>query len=333
MNTRIALLLAYVNGMLMFALQIAKSDEAELSKSLPHVIHRHRGEFLDLISRSKAQPLETAQPQLTRLLAEFDDKSSSTGAKDLLAGLVAVSLNADGGKPPLRRISEHSIVEALLAGLCHADASVRQIALLHLSQHCAPAQYRSKAELLIQARDLNSDDQLLRLIGLTDSTEGRRLIVQLSTAGISIPNEVRARNGDKAIEQTLIRRFRDETNSATKARLALDLGYVASPACIYALASELRSRMIVDEQHYAYSVRYRILEALGNACPNEGLFNEELYRVVDGPSYGLPVDGEAYIDRVEAWCVTTFNMQWSQQRPSFLLWKRKPIPRPLPDSR
>ena len=127
----------------------------------------------------------------------------------------------------------------------------------------------------------------------------------------------------------MIQRFVSETNVAVKGELALKLGYVGTTNAVLVLAKELRSPLKVDEQQYFYSLRYRILQALGRAYPDEEMFNEELNFVTEGPNYGIQTDQERYLDRVEHWAEKEYGITWRNERPRGILRKQKLTPHPI----
>ena len=194
----------------------------------------------------------------------------------------------------------------------------------------------SHLELLISAwnrwPDIRSID-LLSLIAGTEDPNSTAFVQNLMRQGEKIPDKIRAKMGDKEIEKRMISNFLKEEDPEKKGEIALELGYIGSPDCIYALASEMRTPLIVETPRYAYSVRYKILQGLQWAFPEEELFNEVLlwvkarsianYNIARVEKhYGV------YYDLVEKWCAQQYQIKWKRERPPFLLYQERFVIRP-----
>jgi hypothetical protein len=88
----------------------------------------------------------------------------------------------------------------------------------------------------------------------------------------------------------------------------------------------MRTPLIGYHPTYKFSVRYQIIQALGQALSDEKLFNEEFGNILYALRSRMKMDGDDYINKVEKWCETSFDIKWQSPRPPFLLKVETPTP-------
>jgi hypothetical protein len=154
----------------------------------------------------------------------------------------------------------------------------------------------------------------------------RRIAKRLLASSKEIPDAeqpeldaVFGKLGDTKRESRLIEAYDHETDSRLKTRMALLLGYAATPRCLRMLVRELRT-----PQYYEWngrgkrSFRMHIIEALSLAYPEEPL----LWKPYSYPS------GDEYYARIEGWAMKELGAKWDRPRPPFLWEEQVPIPKP-----
>ncbi len=222
-------------------------------------------------------------------------------------------------------IRQEAVVACFVQGLFHPDESVRAAALDFLTDDTPSSEYRRYAKQIVAAWPMTRNgDQYIKLLAATRTEEAnaflRRLAADSPLGQRFLPDEVWAKLGDGTRELALIKRFETQTNAAFKGRLALTLGFVGTTNAVVALARELRTPLVVDQPGRYYSVRLKILEALGQAFPESRMFNEDFRQMLETRNFdvegaGIDMVQERYLDRVEAWCQQQFGIQWQRERP------------------
>ena len=322
-----------VASMLAMARVSTSEEPDDAPCDLSDVVASKWDEIRAIIDQSRYRESEENEKSLAQVLENFDTKNRRH-ISVLLTRLVICSRFKNGRHPSSRYVDETVIIDCLVAALSLPDS--HSLARNFLFEYARPSQLRARVNRLIRAWDCMMDWRLVFLIGLTDSVEAKHFVDGLLERNEKVPEEIRARLGDIGTEERLVKRFRNESDPVKKGELALKLGYVATPGCVYALACELRNPLRFETHWDIYSVRYKVLQGLGRSLPHHALFNDELLVVVDATS-GIGDDATAekysggYIGRVEQWAAKTFRIVWQRPRPPFLLVRSKAVPTPLPE--
>ena len=320
------------------------------------VITSRQSEITELIEKSKhIESKRDDHPSFQELLKDLPFLQEKY--KDIfLAKLFYYALYKEGYRK--KYIEEDFVIDCLVSAL-YQD-SLRSIAFSDIFDHVKPSALKRHDKWIIGIWEkMKFEHKLLFLIGSLDTDESRKFIRQLiqkegyieipedvkarvkdkdilkelrERFRIEIPDEIRAKVGNLEIQKRLIEQFQKESDAKTKGELALKLGYIGTQEAVLALVKEIRTPLIVEDKQKAfvrpksYSVRYKIIEALGKAFPDEELFNDELQEIIQNTA-GVNDDkiyesrGGDYYDRVEKWCQEKFNIQWENPRPPFLLLK------------
>jgi len=264
------------------------------------------------------------------LLQNLPENPDAEARQHIVTALLSLSLQRSAGRPPKRFVQDELFVTSLIYSLLDPDHKVRAAASSYLAAHVLPSESQSnQVQLLIMAWPKDQSDALARVIAATGTVQAAALLKDLEGQGVRLPDEVRAKLGERGVEDRLLASFGGEMNAASKGEMALKLGYIGSSNAVLALTRELRSPLFVDGPNERYSLRYRILEALGRAMPYDVRFTEDLNFVTRAPLYGIKVDQEKYLDGIEAWAEGTLKMTWQSNRPAGPLWERKFVPHPL----
>lgn len=293
-------------------------------------LSRHTEEIDNLIDTSRDRHIESQalKENFARVRLGADEDRGTKALVDI----VHLSLFHRGRGQDTGYIESQPVLDVLVSALDDENGNVRELALDLLWEHARPRDLRPYADRLLGAAHRIVDNKMYFLLGMTDSRSVVPFLTELAEDGIAIPRQVHARLGDAKAEMELLEEFQGETDPRRKGEKALVLGYVSTPRCAKALASELRSPLVVTTRHYEYSLRYKVLEALGMIYTDEPLFTSGLLSVVrthnDGQSGALR--GEEYFDRVEAWCTRHLGVQYHGDRPPFLLYRLTNAPHSMP---
>ena len=297
------------------------------------VVIRHEAKLRALAEES-GRGVDQA-PRAAKQVEQYLTDRDAEAARRLVETVGIASMGSELRPHVPARIGDDAVIDLLVASLQSPDANLRQLSLTYLWKYVSPDRLRGRVDGLVEAWGVTQDDLLLLLLGETGTTEAQDLLREIMPSRRDVPRKLRARVYGGAAAVDLIQSFYAETDPEAKGRLALELGYVASPAAISALAGEFRTPLVVETRYYSYSVRYRILMGLRRALPSERLFGQELTDVVRatqdlGSEQHAERVGNPYIDRVERWCEGRFEIEWDKPRPAFLLWRQNRVPRPLP---
>lgn len=113
--------------------------------------------------------------------------------------------------------------------------------------------------------------------------------------------------GDKAAENKFVESFLATRNPEQKANLAKSLGYIGTDKALHALASQMRTDLIIEMPMVSRSsVRLDIMAALSFNFPDKPFLWDSA--ILDDSGYA----------RVEQFCEKTFGTKWTGPRPRFL---------------
>lgn len=113
--------------------------------------------------------------------------------------------------------------------------------------------------------------------------------------------------GEKAVENRFVQPFLTTRDPSQKAKLAKSLGYIGTETALRALASQVRSDLVIEMPRVSLrSVRLDIIAALSYNFP-------DLVFLWDNAI----TDDSGYV-RVEEFCEKTFGTKWDRPRPPFL---------------
>ncbi len=182
---------------------------------------------------------------------------------------------------------------------------------------------REHERALVEALERAPNPELLLLVAKGKLVSARPVVNRLMESGRWAGEEATriaaAALGNRTIEGSLVTEFTDTQDAERKAHLAKSLGYVGTDAALRALASELRSPLIVGAQSaFARSVRVDILEALRFNFPEEDVLFTNRY------------SSDADYERAELFCAQRFGTSWSTSRPVYLTVRAEPLPMPRP---
>lgn len=109
------------------------------------------------------------------------------------------------------------------------------------------------------------------------------------------------------LEKKFVQRFLATRDPKEKADLAEGLGLIGTESTLQALASEMRTDLIIEKPMvFLKSVRVNIVAALSYAFPEKTFLYQN--SITDDSGY----------TRVEAFCQETFGVEWTTPRPPFL---------------
>jgi hypothetical protein len=113
--------------------------------------------------------------------------------------------------------------------------------------------------------------------------------------------------GEKAVENKFVQPFLTTRDPSQKAKLARSLGYIGTDGSLRALASQMRSDLVIEMPRVSLrSVRLDIIAALSYNFPDLVFLWDNA--ITDDNGYA----------RVEQFCEKTFGTKWDRPRPPFL---------------
>jgi HEAT repeat protein len=113
--------------------------------------------------------------------------------------------------------------------------------------------------------------------------------------------------GDKAAEDKFVEPFLTTQDPSQKAKLAKSLGYIGTDSALRALASQMRTGLVVEMPRVLRrSVRLDIMAALSYNFPDKPFLWDNA--ILNDSGYA----------RVEKFCEDTFGTKWQAPRPPFL---------------
>lgn len=113
--------------------------------------------------------------------------------------------------------------------------------------------------------------------------------------------------GDKELERKYLHQFMSTHDPEKKGDLAEELGWIGTQGALHALASEMRTNLIIEmPMVLRKSVRVNIIAALSYNYPTETFL------------WDNAVDDDSGYARIEKFCEETFGVTWKTPRPPFL---------------
>lgn len=201
-------------------------------------------------------------------------------------------------------------VIGLLTGPCLSRVdSTRDVALSALLTSVSVELLRPNSEQLVADLKAHAGTDAFLLIAKVKPPGAKDVVEAYASQPEWASDEAvriaRAALGDDHIEQELIRGFLETQAPEVKAERAKVLAHVGTPAALRALATEMRTPLIVEMRMVMRrSVRVDIMEALSFTFPDNPLF------------WGVSNDG-GYA-AVEAFCEQRFGVRYQTPRPPFL---------------
>jgi HEAT repeat protein len=267
---------------------------------------------------------------LNRFLQKLDSKGTNVTTDDwerALHGLVRIGKHKDVPLGNTGFIQDAVTVEVLAAALKHESRPVREIAVRSLTWETRQSdleRYSKEIKSGLGA-DLKSDDVLL-LARLPLGADEKRAL--LSRPRLSA--EVRARLGDSASEQEIIRSFEAESDYQSKRKLARQLAYIGTDNCTRALVTALQSPVASYGRYEDRSIRIDILLSLGKIFPSQDIFTNyaiflsENSDAIFDRKYGLV----KYISDIDTWVRKHFDKPaWGKVPVWFVRFHNVPITR------
>lgn len=186
------------------------------------------------------------------------------------------------------QIDDSTKIKLLIQAIPCKSRTIRQQALIVLTERTASAAINQHIPALYQALKLSAFFAALKckgnirpeyadalpLIGrLSNLTKDEKILIADSEM---IEPEIRAKLGNKIIEEKLISAFVREKDYHAKCILARQLGYIGSDKTIKALLKQLDSPVKLSWKYGEISIRGKIIQALHLAMPQESLFSVDV---------------------------------------------------------
>src|SRR5262249_2186957 len=113
--------------------------------------------------------------------------------------------------------------------------------------------------------------------------------------------------GDQAVEQRFVRAFLETQDAEQKAPLAQTLGFIGTHTALAAVASELRTDLVLEmPMVMRRSVRLNLIAALSYNYPDQPILFDNA--ILDDNGY----------EQVEQFAAAEFGVRWGKPRPPFL---------------
>ncbi len=258
-------------------------------------------------------------PEAVKAFAAALEKGPEEERERLVKGLAAVGRLADPlHQPGVKLLREPGAIRVLVEEGLKRAGTARDAALDALLEGVPAEMLKPYGDAL--AADLKArPGTTALLVAAKAKAPAARPVVEALGPGDETVQIARAAFGDTAAEQRLIREFLDTREPKSKAALAKTLGYAGTPAALKALASEMRTDLVVEMPGVMRrSVRVDIVAALSFAFPDKPFLWDNA--VTDDQGYA----------RIEAFCEQTFGVRWTKPRPAFLWIEGFPsrLPRP-----
>ena len=264
----------------------------------------------DLFTRDELEVLQNRTNLVAQLEAAFSNRPPQE-REELVDFLTALGKSADTAQMHVLRAD---VVRALVATLADPESAVRDAASRVLANDVPDALIRNHAEQVV--RRVEQQPTMARaafLLGRVGSERAKALIDNGTVAGVSAEDLdiVRAKLGDSAAEDRSIERYRAalprEGEVGDVARWTEQLGYLATPRAVLALARDVRHPGTYVWRHGSKRmVRADVVQALAKAFPYEA-----------HPHLVEPEDDGGY-DRVERWVTAKLGVTWTEPRPAFV---------------
>lgn len=222
-------------------------------------------------------------------------------------------------RPPY--ISDLTLIQALVGFLGDKNPDVRNAASRELLKNVPDLYLRNFSKELIEiiAADPGITDAA-ELLATTGSERARNMIRTNPLIREQSETSTRkslAKLGDSVIEKEIIHAYKMEKDPEDKAKLALTLGFIASPKSILVLAQDLRNPLTYPWNQQAHrSFRVDVIQGLHIAYPMEKLFWKPAFSPTEDSYYGA----------IEKWATDNLGVTWSNSRPPFLYETSVPTP-------
>jgi HEAT repeat protein len=217
---------------------------------------------------------------------------------------------------PLRASGGHLIRSArivrLLAEKCLAGVGPARDTCVDALQTSVPSELlRDYGAALTRSLEQAPDDTMFLLVAKAKPAAALPLVRGFARSPRWATNDnvqiALAALGEKAAENKFIQPFLATRDPSQKAKLAASLGYIGTEATLHALASQMRSDLMIEMPRVSLrSVRLDIVAALSYNFP-------DLVFLWDNAI----TDDKGYV-RVEQFCEKAFGTIWDRPRPPFL---------------
>ena len=171
--------------------------------------------------------------------------------------------------------------------------------------------FATTAPLLTQSLERFPDNTTLLLVAKAKPEAALPVVKELARtprwAKVENVQIALAALGDKAAEDRFVESFLTTQDPSQKAKLAKSLGYIGTNSALRALASQMRTNLVVEMPRVLRrSVRLDIMAALSYNFPDKTFL------------YDNAVTNDSGYARVEQFCEKTFDTKWQTPRPPFL---------------
>lgn len=318
---RLALVTLLVAGLL------GSMSAAENTRLLSHLA-AHRGELVpaqaprvDDESSGAGPGGETHRQWLERTLGGLDRRTPKLADDELE---LVVRRTVDQHRPGNGFVESRAAIELLAVALDDDSAAVREFAAETLTWQVKRTALNFQRGVLRRASEARPGETTLRLFARLE-LDAETKATWLAQPGI--PDDVRARLGDREAERALREQFAAATEYFAKARLARKLAYVGSPECAQELARGLASPVTLRAQLEERSIRGEVLRAMALVFEDEPLFARDAFRLQDLGDAGFDhLHGlQKYADAVDAWTQRRFgHAAWAERPVWFSRWFNTP---------
>ncbi len=208
-------------------------------------------------------------------------------------------------------IRDRSIINILVDDGLSRVGSAMEFCLDQLQYSVPPATLHEYGEALTNDLKRSPDATLLLVIAKAKPSEAREPVDKLmENPGWAKELETRiaaAALGNREIDSEFIRTFLETKDPREKADFARYLGFIGTPEALKALASEMRTDMVLEMTGVSRrSVRIFIIEGLHYNFPDKTFL------------YDNAVNSDEDYARIEKFCEDEFGVTYTRERPPFL---------------
>lgn len=262
----------------------------------------------------------TPDPEALSALGEAIRTTPEPERESLIRLLAAVGLESD----PLRSaggdlLRDPSVIALLVSPSLQVPGGGRDFALDTLEASTPAALLAPHGAAIAKDLEERPGTSALYLVAKAKPAEARGVVDTLASsprwAGEEATAVAKAALGDTAAEKRFTDAFLATKDPKEKARLARVLGRIATRGALSALASEMRTDLVIEMPGVMRrSVRLDVLAALKRSFPEERVLWENAIQSDDDYA------------RAEAFCEAKLGAKWKAPRPPYLKIQGFPSP-------
>ncbi len=246
------------------------------------------------------------------LLRDALDKEPEFVREQICRLLVAVAQQSDPlYKSGINIVRHKSIVSVLIEKGLAKPGGARDYCLDTLQNLTPPSLFKDYGDALTDDLRRWPDSTGLLVVAKAKPINAMPVVDDLANSDEWGDEEnipiAKAALGDKRIETRYIESFLSANDAEEKARLARLLGFIGTQDVLRALASEMRTDLVIEmPMVLRRSVRLDIMAALSYNYPEEAFLYDNA--IMDDSGYA----------RVEKFCEEKFGIVWKKPRPEYL---------------